>query len=70
MDILEQLDSVIPCVKALRDIMPRDEKEDFVSWVQRGLAAGLVTAEERDKITRVYVYQPMLLIQHLEMVAA
>ena len=70
MDILEQLDSVIPCVKALRDIMPRDETEDFVSWVQRGLAAGLVTAEERDKITRVYVYQPMLLIQHLEMVAA
>ena len=69
MDILEQLDAIIPCIKTLKDLMPREKDEDFVSWVQRGLAAGLVTGEERDAITRVYVYQPMLLIQHLSLAA-
>lgn len=66
---LEQLDAIIACVKALNEVMPRG-KDDFLAWVQRGSAEGLITKDERDAIGKVFVYQPLLLIQHLSLVAA
>ena len=66
MTIDEQLDSVLPCLLALRDVMPRGEKEDFIAWIGRGLGDGLITKEENDMMTRIFVYQPMLLVRQLQ----
>jgi hypothetical protein len=65
--MLEQLEKIIPCIIALKGLMPREANEDFPAWIQRGLLAGLVTKEEQDIITKIYVYQPLLLIQHLSL---
>ena len=60
MTVREQLVQMNDCLNTLKEIQPRhivrEEKEDFLSWINRGLTSGLLTKEEHEVLTRIFVY--------------
>ena len=67
MSIDEQIESMKATLTTLKEVLPRVTGEDFLTWMKRGLDAGLLTVDEHEVLNRIFVYGGR---SHLEWVVA
>ena len=56
MSIDEQIESMKATLTTLKEVLPRVTGEDFLTWMKRGLDAGLLTVDEHEVLNRIFVY--------------
>jgi hypothetical protein len=56
MTITDQVDAMKDTLTTLKEVLPQAEGEHFTNWVRRGMNEGMLTHDEAETLTRIFVY--------------